>query len=79
MAVIQLDFLKSIEESKFDYLEMEISKIKISTDRVRKGIYARHGEIAKRQLDLEERLSILERNICKSTNLLPESNELVKT
>lgn len=59
--MLQLDFFQSEEE----ILNYEIRKIKESTDKVRKGIFARHNELAKMYLDLADRLSVIERNICK--------------
>lgn len=62
---LQLDFWKSEEESELESLRKEIRAVKTSSDKVRRGLYARNGELTKLVLDLQERLAILERNICK--------------
>lgn len=66
MAIIQLDFFKTEEESEIEALRKEFNSVKSSSDRVRKGMFARHGELTKTVLDLQERLAIIERNICRS-------------
>lgn len=61
--MIQLDFFE--EKSAEDSLREEFRAVKASADKVRKGIYAKHGELAKQYLELNQRLEILERHICK--------------
>lgn len=68
--VVQLDFFKTHEESEIDALKAEVSKLRESQDKVRKAMFARHGELYKRQIDFEERLSCLERGICKKDAVL---------
>ena len=63
--VYQLDFWRGDEECKFDALQARIDKVEGSTEKVRKGMFARLGEQGKRLLDLESRMLILERNICR--------------
>lgn len=60
--MIQLDFFEDIDST--DYLNEEIRKIKISTDKVRRGLFARHGQLASLYVELSARLDLLERNIC---------------
>lgn len=62
----QLDFWKTEEESRLEAIEERVKSVKESSDKVRRGIYARHGELYKKYVDVEERLQILERNICQS-------------
>jgi len=62
---LQLDFFKTLEESEIERLVREMSEVKASSTKVRKGTYAEIGSLKKRVLDLEERLMILERNICR--------------
>jgi len=62
--IYQLDFWKTEEESRLDSIVKNVEAVKQSSDKVRKGIYARHGELYKKYVDLEERFQILERNIC---------------
>ncbi len=65
MNAIQLDFFKTESESEMDALRLDLEKIRKSTDKVRKGTYAKINEYGKKTLDLELRLELLERNICK--------------
>lgn len=46
-------------------LRYEIEKLKASNDKMRKALFAKHGELAKNYLDLLHRLEIIERHICK--------------
>jgi len=61
--MIQLDFFQSHDE--LDLIRIELKSIKESNDKVRKGMFARHNELAKILLNISERLEIIERNICK--------------
>jgi hypothetical protein len=63
MNVIQLDFF---EESEMSYLKKEVIDIRESTNKVRKSLFARNGELIKKNMELERRLDILEKNICQS-------------
>lgn len=63
MSVIQLDFFE--KKSEMDLLREEMEAVKVSNDKVRKSLFARHGELAKMYLEIHERLEILERHICK--------------
>lgn len=63
---IQYDFFKTEEESELEALRKRVEEIDASSHRVRKGIYARHGELFKIINDLEDRLKIIERNLCKN-------------
>jgi hypothetical protein len=64
MNAIQLDFWKSQEECEIDSLRREMAALKISSDKQRKALFARNGELVKRMLELEDRLVVLERGIC---------------
>lgn len=59
--MIQLDFFQTDETLR---MQNEIRKIKESTDKVRKSLFAKHGELAKNYTDLLNRMEILERHIC---------------
>lgn len=61
MAVVQLDFFESDETS---ILKARMEKCEESANKVRKSLFAKNGELNKKINELEERLSILERNIC---------------
>lgn len=64
MIPIQLDLFKSDHESEIDTLRRNLHDVRVSGDRVRRGTYAEIGTLKKRVNELEERLMILERNIC---------------
>lgn len=60
--MIQLDFF---DNEDTHLLRKEIQKLKESNERVRKSLFAKHGELARNYLELLNRLDVLERNICK--------------
>jgi hypothetical protein len=60
--LIQLDLFETDETV---LLRNEMQKIKESCDKVRRSLFARHGEIGKLYVELDHRLSIIERYICK--------------
>ena len=62
---VQLQFLKTKEQCEIEHLFGEITKIGASATAVRKGMYARLNEIKKRQDELDERLKVIEENLCK--------------
>jgi hypothetical protein len=65
--LIQLDFFH--EKTEIELFQEEISLLKKSQDKLRKALFARHGELAKNYLDLKERLEIIERNICHNSTM----------
>ena len=71
MECYQLDFFRSEEESEILAMNEKIKAIDASTHRVRKSLFAKNGELTKKVNDLESRLQILERHICR-----PEKIEL---
>lgn len=60
--MLQLDLFPQDEN---DIIRLEINKIRESSDKVRRALFARHGELAKLYLDVNDRLSIIERHICR--------------
>lgn len=60
--VLQLDLFENCEIS---IIRDDVKKLKVSQDRVRKGIYAKHGELQKKYDDLLSRVELLERYICR--------------
>jgi len=62
---LQLDLFRSEEETELIEMRKEIRKIEESTGKVRRGIYAKHCELAKRQMELESRLVAIERGLCR--------------
>ena len=65
MYAIQLDFFKSEQEAELDSIRIRLEQVRQSSERVRKGAYARINELTQASIDLRARLEILERNICK--------------
>jgi hypothetical protein len=62
--MIQLDFF----ENKLDDIEvfrLEIEEIKKSSDKVRKGLYGSQNELKKLCNELNSRMDIIERYICR--------------
>jgi hypothetical protein len=60
--MIQLEFF---ETDEIQLLKQEIINLKNSNEKVRRALFARHGELAKNYVDLVARLEIIERNICR--------------
>ena len=63
--MLQLDLF---EKDTTNLLIHEMEKLKSSNDKLRKALFARHGELAKNYFELINRLEIIERNICKTSN-----------
>jgi hypothetical protein len=57
----QLEFF---EIPEIEVLRNDVRFVKESSDKVRKSLFARHGELARKYMELHERLQILEKNIC---------------
>jgi len=62
---IQFDLFKSKEESEIESLRKAVDAAVESSHKVRKKLFGENGKLVKRMNELEERLDILERNICK--------------
>lgn len=62
-AVCQLDFFCD-EPTQMDLLRDEVADVRHASERVRRGMFARHGDLERKYAELAERLAILERNIC---------------
>jgi septation ring formation regulator EzrA len=60
--LIQLDLF---EQDENILMRKEIQKVRESNDKVRRGLFARHNELAKLWVELDHRLNIIERCICK--------------
>ncbi len=65
MAVFQLDFFKTEEQSEMDELRKSVESYKLSLDKVRRGTYAKINEVNKECVELKNRLEIIERNLCQ--------------
>ncbi len=62
MNAVQLEFFP---KDPFEILEERMDQCEIRSDNVRKGIFAKHSQLAKMYLELNERLNILEQQLCK--------------
>jgi len=62
---MQLDLFEEISDS--DYLKEEIRLLRASHEKIRKSLYARHGALAKMYCDLNSRMNILEKSICRES------------
>jgi hypothetical protein len=60
----QLEFFAP-EKTELDFIRSDVKEVKESNDKVRKSMFARHGELARKYAELHERMQILERNICQ--------------
>lgn len=65
----QLDFFKDDEICR---LESEIQACKESSNKVRKRLFAENGSLKKIIADLEQRLVIIEKNLCTADVELDE-------
>lgn len=63
--MLQLDFF---EKEDSEVLRGELQKVKESNDKVRKSLFAKHGELARNYLELQARLEIIEKNLCQVGN-----------
>ncbi len=63
MQVIQLDFFE--KETEEQRLNKRLDELKASCDKMRKALFARHGELAKKYMELHERMEVIEKHICK--------------
>lgn len=50
-------------------LKDEIEKLKLTNDKLRKSLYAKHGQLAKNYNELSLRMEIVERFICKGDSM----------
>lgn len=62
--IIQYDLFEE-KPTEVDELRIELAAVRLSSDKVRKGLFARNNELAKLYCDLHNRLEIIERNICQ--------------
>ena len=59
----QLDFFQD-EHSPMELIRKDVKGIKESSEKVRKSMFAKHGELYKQYTDLNERISLIEKFIC---------------
>lgn len=71
--LIQLDFFKTEEESRLEAIEARMDKVEASAGKVRRNLFAKNGELTKLVFEIQERLNILERNICHGNTRLDKN------
>lgn len=62
---IQLDFFKTPEQCELDAIRIALNEYKLSSDKVRRGTYAKLSEVTKICMELQLRLEVIEKNICR--------------
>ena len=67
MVTLQLDFF---EKDEITLLRMDVEANKRSTEKVRKGTYSRINQLEKQLQDVNERLAVIEAQICKGEAIL---------
>ncbi len=63
--VTQLDFFQPTAD---EINAKRIEEVAASSDRVRKGIYAKHGELLKMMTELKADFDFIKRSICRGLN-----------
>jgi len=63
--LVQLEFFKTPEECFQEQLIERIDKMEVSQNKVRRAVFARDGKQDFRLDELEERVKILERFVCR--------------
>ena len=61
--LIQLELFEELGE--MELMGNKIKEIEEGMHRVRRGIYAKHGELSKCYLDIHQRLEVIEKFICR--------------
>lgn len=51
--------------TELDLLRLELQAVKESSDKVRRGIHAKHGDLAKKYLELMYEFEALKKAMCK--------------
>jgi DNA-binding phage protein len=77
MSIVQYDFFQTKEEAEISAILDDIEETKNMANKVRKALFARHGELYRLYSELSERLEIIERHICKKPVLLSVTTEHV--
>lgn len=62
---LQLDFWMSEDACEMRQLRQDVDKYRISSDKVRRGVFSRVNEIGANIEDVSRRLEIIERFICR--------------
>lgn len=57
------------EPSETEMLAKDFAELKTSCDKVRRAMFARHGDLARMVLDIHQRLEVIERHLCRNSPL----------
>jgi len=68
----QLQFFPE-QKNEIDCIRDDVKVVKESSEKVRKSLFARHGELARKYIELSERMQIIERNICRGSSMSIQS------
>jgi hypothetical protein len=66
MIAYQLNFFKDPETCRFEAIEEMVEKNYNSQERVRRGLFARHGDLEKKYDELRHEFEQLKQAICKA-------------
>lgn len=61
----QLSLFDCKEESELECIKNAIKEARESSEKVRRGIFARHSDLTRKYLELNDRLQIIERSLCQ--------------
>lgn len=61
--LVQLDLFE--EYSEVELLEQKVKMLEKSQEKVRKSIFAKHGQLSKQYMELNDRFDVLERALCR--------------
>ena len=62
---IQYDLFNPIPD-EIDCLRLELLALKKSQDKMRRALFARENALSRLTLDMQERLALIDRNICRN-------------
>lgn len=63
--IVQQDFWKTSKESELEAMKEELERVRKSNDKVRRGMFARHNELAKQYLEMREEFENWKRSVCR--------------
>lgn len=72
-----MEQLLLFEESREERLEREIKQLREQCEKVRKGQFAKIGELKKLYLDTHHELQVLKDALCRASSFYPQSVQSV--
>lgn len=64
MNIIQYDLFDE-PGNEYDAIKRSVDEVKFSCEKTRKGMFVRHNELSRLYVELNHRLDIIEKNICR--------------